>query len=553
MININDTTVAVETSAELKTVLEGTNTISYIYLASDITLAQGISILATKTNITIDGLYPTDSTGKIHTYTDMNSAGSSDAIGVRSASSINITVQNLNVVGKNYYGLIYVSEASSHQNVIVTYKNVTYNGPQITYHPSGLSIYEDCYINIIDSTACVANEVAEAGSIKIGGKTTILHNSTGNSAFWFRGYTNAPFLEIQQGADVSITTTRDIAYSSNYVTLTINKDASFKINTKYGFFRDNSHQASSILVDENSTFSVVQTQTNGSYATISCRGNFTVNSGATLYFQANYQNSAPLILFNTTSASFIANSPKSIILYNKSYNCFSFSNATNISINCGKLDYWQTSPKLISTGVIENNPLYSWYKLDSENLSLTASATSSKTTINSNNLTASEVQALPDLSLLTFQSAKTLRIIEMGNLELKDAPSTIEFQRPLISSSPLILGRKQEKIVMSVIDSRAVSSDWYLYASIDAPLTTSDKKHSLPDSLIFIDSNNDIKTLSSTPTLIFSGTANDGMVKTTSISWLKNTGILFKVIEPLYNGATYSAKITWTLTTDLIT
>ncbi len=79
-------------------------------------------------------------------------------------------------IGKNYYGLIYVSEGSAHQNVIVTYENITYNGPQITYHPSGLSIYHNLIINIIDSTACVANEVAEAGSIQIGGKTTIIHN-----------------------------------------------------------------------------------------------------------------------------------------------------------------------------------------------------------------------------------------------------------------------------------------------------------------------------------------------------------------------------------------
>ena len=286
MINTNDTTVAVETSAELKSVLEVNNNITLIYLANDITLAQGITILASKNNITIDGLYPTDGTGTIHTYTDMNCAGSGDNIGVRSASSIHITVQNLNVVGKNYYGLIYVSEASSHQDVVVTYKNITYNGPQITFHPSGLSIYQNLNINIIDSTACVANEVAEAGQLQIGGNTTITHNSTGNSAFWFRGYSGSPYLEILEGANVSITTSRDIVYTASYINLIINKNASFSITTKYGFFRDNGHQASSILVDENSSFSVIQTQTNGSYAMLSCRGMFTVNKGASLYLQA---------------------------------------------------------------------------------------------------------------------------------------------------------------------------------------------------------------------------------------------------------------------------
>lgn len=63
MININDTTVAVETSAELKNVLEGNNNITLIYLANDITLLQGITILGTKTEVTIDGLYPLDGTG----------------------------------------------------------------------------------------------------------------------------------------------------------------------------------------------------------------------------------------------------------------------------------------------------------------------------------------------------------------------------------------------------------------------------------------------------------------------------------------------------------
>lgn len=68
MITINDTTVAVETSAELKSILEADNTITHIYLAKDITLAQGITILGTKSEVTIDGLYPTDGTGTIHRY-----------------------------------------------------------------------------------------------------------------------------------------------------------------------------------------------------------------------------------------------------------------------------------------------------------------------------------------------------------------------------------------------------------------------------------------------------------------------------------------------------
>lgn len=553
MITINDTTVAVETSAELKSILEADNKITLIYLANDITLAQGITILGTKSEVTIDGLYPTDGTGTIHTYTDMNSADSNNAIGVRTNSSIHVTVQNLNVVGKNYYGLIFVSESTAHQNVVITYKNLTYNGPQITYHPSGLSIYENLTVNIIDSTASVANEVGETAKIQIGGNTTIIHNSTGDSAFWFRGYSTSPSLEILENANVSITTTRDIIYSSgNYVGIIINKNASFSVKTRYGFFRNNSHQASNVLVDENSSFSVIQTQTNSSYATISCRGDFTVNKNATLYLEANYQNSAPLLLFSTSSSAFNINNPKSIILYNSTNACLSFSNTATFNINCGKLDYWLTSPSLISTGVLENNPLYSWYKSNEEDLSIVASVTSSKTTISSNNFTETELETLPALSLLTFQTAKTLRFIDFGNLELRNAPSKLEFQRPIVKTDPVILGRKDKTVTMSVVDSRAISTNWYLYAYIDAPLSTSNNSHTLPDSLVFIDDNQKITLLSKEPTLIYSGSPNEGTTKTTSISWSVDTGILFKINEPLYNGESYSTLINWILSSEIL-
>ncbi len=550
MININDSTVAVETSAELKSVLEGSNSITLIYLANDIVLAQGISILATKTEVTIDGFYPLNGNGKIHTYTDMNSASSADTIGIRTASSIHVTVQNLNVVGKNYYGLIYVSENTNHQNVVVTYKNITYNGPQITYHPSGLSEYKDLTINIIDSTACVANEVAETSKLQIGGKTTITHNSVGNSAFWFRG--TSPYLEILEDADVNITTTRDIAYVASYIKFTINANANFNIRTKYGFFRDNSHQASSILLDTASKLSIIQEQTNGSNATISCRGDFTINENSSLYIEANYKNTAPLILFNTTSSILNVNNPKSVILYNNSYQCLSFANTSTFNIKCGKLDYWLTSPNLISTGVVENNPLYSWYKSNDVNFEITATVTSSKTTITTNNLSEAETQSLPNLNLLTFQTAKTLRLIAFGNLDLQNAPTIIEFQKPLINNNPLILGRKEKAIVMSVTDSRAISSDWYLYVYIDKPLSTSDEKFSLPDSLIFIDDSNKITTLSTTPTLIYTGTGNDGNTKVTNITWNEKTGILFKVINPLTNGESYSTLVKWILTNEIL-
>lgn len=78
------------------------------------------------------------------------------------------------------------------------------------------------------------------------------------------------------------------------------------------------------------------------------------------------------------------------------------------------------------------------------------------------------------------------------------------FQRPIIIQNPQVLGRKEENITFFVIDSRAISTQWYLYAYIDSPLISLDKKYTLEDSLIFITDANEVKTLSKTPTLIYS-------------------------------------------------
>lgn len=142
-----------------------------------------------------------------------------------------------------------------------------------------------------------------------------------------------------------------------------------------------------------------------------------------------------------------------------------------------------------------------------------------------------------------------LRLIDFGNLELRNAPSKIEFERPLVKSQ--ILGRKEKTINMSVVDSRAISTNWYLYAYIDEPLTTTNN-HTLPDSLIFIDNDSSIKTLGTTPVLVYFGTPNDGNTKTTDISWKEDSGILFKIIEPLYNGEKYTTMINWMLSNEVL-
>ena len=74
MTIINDTTVVVFSSEELKTVLESDNSYTYIYFESNISLKSGIKIASTKANIIIDGTY----NGVTYNFEDMKTLNTGD-------------------------------------------------------------------------------------------------------------------------------------------------------------------------------------------------------------------------------------------------------------------------------------------------------------------------------------------------------------------------------------------------------------------------------------------------------------------------------------------
>ena len=119
---IDDKTVVVFSSDELKNILEGDNGYNYIYFGSDITLSSGIAINKNKTDVTIDGTY----NSVTYEYIDQKKLGYSDAIYVTSALTKSVTFKNVKVTGYNYYGIIYVPEQSTYKDISITYDNITY-------------------------------------------------------------------------------------------------------------------------------------------------------------------------------------------------------------------------------------------------------------------------------------------------------------------------------------------------------------------------------------------------------------------------------------------
>jgi hypothetical protein len=159
----------------------------------------------------------------------MASLSTADTIGIRSASSIAMTIQNLNIVGRNYYSSFFVLSSIATSNVVQSYINVNYVGPQMTYNTYGTARYIDCNIQIVAATTSPAQELAEVNIVEIGGKTKINHTATAYSVFSFYGDNRT--LRILSNADVTINTSNSVLYSTVPINWEVQQDAKIDIIT----------------------------------------------------------------------------------------------------------------------------------------------------------------------------------------------------------------------------------------------------------------------------------------------------------------------------------
>ena len=405
MTIINNNTVVVYTSLELKEVLENDNNYTYVYFGNNIILSSGISISSSKTNVVIDGTY-NDVT---YEYTDQKKAGTSDTINIISPLTQKVTVKNMKITGYNYYGIIYVPENSKYIDTVVEYNNVTYVGPQISFHPVGLTRFIDCIITIQDNYA-TGNEVAECNKIEIGGTTNIIHKSTSNSSFWFRNAN--PSLTILKDATVNFNSvSRELFYGVNNLNLIISKNASFYVTAHSGLAYG-TNGTGTTLIDENAFFSIKQTDYNDSYATWYSYGVITLNKNASLSIISNYLNitkSNYNISFQGSSAGLILNNPEKVILYNSVASVISATNTSSFQFIYNRINLFDNAISIDSDISKDNLPTYSWYK-KTELSSVNGTFTNSKTVINNHNYTEEELTNLPSLDNFNFTNKKILSI-----------------------------------------------------------------------------------------------------------------------------------------------
>lgn len=408
MTIIDANTVVVMTAGELKTVLEGTNTYSYIYFGANITLTTGITILASKTNITIDGTY----NGVRYRYTDMRSTATGDTIAVLSAVNANIVVKNMDITGYNYYGVIYVAEATNLRNVVVEYNNVVYIGPQMTFHPTGLTRYINTTITI-QANYSPANEVAECNRIEIGGNTTINTTSSSTSMFWFRGDSATAYFRILENANVNITSpARELLYGYNNLAFSVMNGATFNLTTYYGMSYAN-FGTGATLIDTNATLKITQTGVFDTYPTWYISGAFTMNENSSLIIinSNGVLNTNTYNLYFRDSASININNPKAFVLYNRVTDVIYTAVNVPITLRYSRLNIWNTAADISIAGSLSNMPTYSWYKTDYSLSQVAANMTTTTMNVTSNNYTPAELATLPAITNLNFLKK---RAISMG-------------------------------------------------------------------------------------------------------------------------------------------
>mgnify|MGYP004629685671 CR=1 FL=1 len=407
MNKINNKTVTVSTSDELKEVLENNNDYEYIYLENDITLKSGIKINSNKKKVTINGTYQ----NTLHTLTGMISQETTDTI-VSTAQTKEIYVKNIKIINTNIYGVIYIPETDSYEDIVIIYDNVIFNGTKLSFNPYGTIKINDSNITIESTNEVESKEVCEAERIIIGGKTNIKSSSLNPPLFTFRNDSTNPAVIFLCKSDVIISTdTREFMSGTNKLNFTILHDSKVHLTTGNGFSSMTIHGANNVLIDERASFIFIE-KNHQRIPMWAIFGDLTMKKDSELQIINSYFNTPSdnyNIHFKGDNCKINLDDPKNFTIYTKNANIIYTNNPLKFNIKCSRINMWQNSVDISSAGDINNLPDYSWYK-ENESIQIEGTITSSLTNITKHNITATELQDMPNINNFTFQNRKQFSI-----------------------------------------------------------------------------------------------------------------------------------------------
>ena len=404
---INDTTVVVNDNDELKSALSENNTYNYIYLGNNIEANSGFIINSNKSKVIIDGTY----NGVKYTYT--NYLTLEEEVIKASTGNKKIILQNMNIELSNPYGVIYVPSHPNYSNVLVEYKNVNFNGIELSFNYYGLTKITDSVITVKDTNNVNAQRVCNSNRIIIGGNTSITSNSTTNQVFFFNDVIPS-FVKIVPNSKVNITTDKEFMNGTNRLDLIVGHGSEFLLTTGNGFAITTTHGARNVTVEEMASFTFIE-KNHQRVPMLVVFGDFVVKTGASLSVLNTYMNTPSdnyNIYFKGNNQNFILDNPKYVNIYTKNANIFYTNNPVNFDFKFSRINMWIYALDYNLACNIDDEPAY-FFSKNNYLSEVKGVFDKDTTTITSHNLSDS------DLSNFSFQNKK---IFTLGLLKINVHP-----------------------------------------------------------------------------------------------------------------------------------
>ena len=412
---INDNTVVVNNSEELKQVLSEENDYNYVYLENDITVTSGFTINSNKGKVIIDGTY----NNVKYTYTN-NLSLEEDVIKV-STTNKRVVLKNMNIISSHGYGVIYVPSHPNYSNVVVEYNNINFNGIELSCNYYGTTKIINSIINVEDTNDVVARKVCDSNRIIIGGNTTITSSSNTYTVFFFNDVI-ASSVKIVPNSNVNITTNKEFMNGTNKLDLIVGHGAEFLLTTGNGFAITTTHGARNVLIEEMANFTFIE-KSHQRVPMWNVFGNFTVKEGASISVINTYMTTPTdnyNIYFKGTNQKFILDNPKYVNIYTKNANVVYTNNPVDFVFNFSRINMWIYALDYKDACTLDDTPAFYWYKKNTP-AKITGVLNKDSTTITSHNFTDTELSSLTDINNFTLQNIKILTI---GMLKINVHPIT---------------------------------------------------------------------------------------------------------------------------------
>lgn len=457
---INNNTVVVNNSEELKQVLSETNDYTYVFFGSDITLTSGFTINSNKTEIVIDGTYNNNK----FTYTN-NLTESTDVINANKQNK-KIVLKNMNIISSHTYGVVYVQSHPNYNDLVVEYNNVNFSGVELSCNYYGTTKINDSMISGVDTNNVTVKKICDSNRIIIGGNTTITSNSTVDPVFFFNDVIPS-YIKIVPNSNVNITTNEELMNGTNKLDLIVGHGAEFLLTTGNGFSITTTHGARNVLIEEMANFTFIE-KSHQRIPMWSIFGNLTVKEGASFSVINTYMNTPTdnyNIYFKGSDQKIIFDNPKYINIYTKNANVMYTNNPVNFSFKFSRINMWIYALDYLEACTLNDTPAFYWYK-EKNPVEITGTFDKNTTTITSHNFTENELNSLTDINSFSFQNIKILTI---GMLKINIHPinssnntisgHTIPYSDTLIEYDTKRLTTKANEEGLFEVDIDSVISD----------------------------------------------------------------------------------------------